>query len=57
MSLLFIGIAFILGFMTGCYMTMPIIMQIVKAVDKYQYTKGTLDTLERFKHGNNKKTN
>lgn len=45
---------FLIGFCLGCHLTMPIVMQIIKGVDKNSYDKGISDTLERFKNANKK---
>lgn len=44
----------------GCNIALPIVLQVVKGVNKSSYDNGVQDTLERFKeskNGNNKKTN
>lgn len=54
MILVLIGISFIAGVILGCHLTMPIVMQIIKGVDKHSYDKGVLETLERFKNAHKK---
>ena len=49
MILAWMGISFILGLILGCHMTMPIVMQVIKGVDKNSYDRGIEDTLKRFK--------
>lgn len=60
MILVYIGFSFILGVILGCNIALPIVLQVVKGVNKSSYDNGVQDTLERFKeskNGNNKKTN
>lgn len=47
---------FILGLILGCHITLPIVLQCIKQINKNMYDKGCQDTLERFRNGNNKKT-
>lgn len=56
MILVYIGFSFILGIILGCHITLPIVLQVIKGVNKSEYDRGVEETLKRF-NGHNKKIN